>query len=98
MVWQSVVNGSVLATLACEGNVRARRGEIQRNAVHEVNTMTENMKEQYDLVAAAVNGLHRKAAWSEHAQLPHALAQTNNYHIPHKHSKRSRIAAEIVCH
>jgi len=65
--------------------------------VHEVETMNEHMREQYDLVAAAVNGLQRKAAWSEHAQLPHALAQITNYHIPHAHLQRSRIAAEIVC-
>ncbi len=39
MVWQSVVHGSVLATLACEGNARASREEIVRNAVHEVKTM-----------------------------------------------------------
>ncbi len=57
----------------------------------------EHLREQYDLVATAVNGLHRKAAWSEHVHLPHALAQTNNYHIPHTHSKRARISAEIVC-
>jgi hypothetical protein len=47
--------------LVCQRNARARRGEIQRNAVHEVETMNEHMREQNDFVAAAVNGLHRKA-------------------------------------